>query len=263
MNTENKSLSISASDDPDVSKFINPFLEETLGSFIQFKALTMEHELTINFIQKPLSDNSNFYHNPYYYFEYILESKDDNSLVDILKKRGLVTKLSVTNERDYKNWSDFVISINLTPTGLTNLNELLGILKGYLTYMKKNLINEKYYDYLKKVSILNFQFKTSHSNSVSQQVSSIGARFHKYPLKFLLDENHLLNNFNKTVLNEYANGLNLEKSLILIPSRENKIPEFNFLDNKTMNKIYEPWYRTDFIYYKVNYTHLELIFSDN
>jgi secreted Zn-dependent insulinase-like peptidase len=243
--------------------FKNPFSNEILGSFVKFTALSMEHELSIIFIQKPLHEIY-FFNNPFFYFQYLLEAKDENSLLDKLKKQGLATKLTVNNERDYSAWSDFELSITLTKKGVKYLDTILYHIKEYLIYMKKNLINEKYFNYLKKVSLLNFEYKSPHNKELYQYASNLGARLQKNPIQYLLDENHFVGNFSlsKKSLHEYAEKLSLKNSIVFLPFKVNDElfdidEEYKFLSHYSKLKSYEPWYRTNFTSYKINFTELD------
>jgi insulysin len=244
-----------------LSTFTNPINPDKFGTFIFFNSLTLDHELQIVFLQKPLSNYFNFYHNPLFYFEYLLDSKEENSLIDQLKHENLANKLSTSSDREYKEFSDLVLTINLTKQGVGKVQKVLSIVRSYLDYMKSNLISERYYNYLRKVSKLNFEFKTTHESLIYQHVSELGARAHKFPLRFLLDDKHMVFNYNQTVLVEYAKGIDLEKSLIFFPTKNLQEidieDEFSFLDKKSKKSEYEPWYRTNFTYYKINFSKIE------
>lgn len=244
----------------------NPINSEKIGSFIFFNSLTLDHELQIVFLQKPLSNYLNFYYNPLFYFEFLLDSKDENSLIDILKRKNLANKLSTSSEREYKEFSDLVLTINLTKVGVKQIQTVLSIVKSYLDYMKLNLINEKYYNYLRKFSKLNFEFKTTHNNLIFQHISELGARSHKFPMRFLLDDKHMVFNYNQTALEDYSREIDLEKSLIFFATKNFKKYEkledknisssFSFFDKNSKLSEYEPWYRTNYIYYKIDFSKL-------
>lgn len=229
-----------------------PFSKNDLGNFITFDALNLEHELSIVYLQSSLREYYNFYHNPFYYFAFILENKDENSLIDILKKKQLASKLSVSYERDYQEWSDFVLTLSLTKQGIDNLDEVLKTINSYITFMKNKLINKKYYDFLKKVGKLNFEYKALHSSNVFEIVSKFGAKIQKSPAQYVLDDIHLINNFNSSLLHSYADNLKFDNSLIFIPKKLTENKTYSFLINTSKKNDYEPWYRTNFTIFKID-----------
>ena len=139
--------------------FANPFEKEVQGLIIKFDSISMENELEINFIQPPLIKNlSLFDSNPYFFFFNIFISKEDNSLYDILKREELITKLSVAGDREYDEWSDFSLTINLTKKGVGKLDYVLTIVNSFIEKVKSELINKDSHSYVQKLSKLNFEY---------------------------------------------------------------------------------------------------------
>lgn len=84
-------------------------------------------------------------------------------------------------------------------------------------------------------------------------LSSYGDKIQKYPIKYLLDDNRVINNYNKTVLTQYSDNLNLNKSIIFIPNK--LINETNSSDILK----YEPYYKTKYSYNKLNFTNIKKV----
>jgi secreted Zn-dependent insulinase-like peptidase len=92
-------------------------------------------------------------------------------------------------------------------------------------------------------------------------LSNLGARSHNFPMRYLLDESHLVNSFNMTALTEYAKGLDIEKALIFLPAKNlnYKNLEYKFLVKGIKKIQYEPWYRTNFTIYKVDFSKINSV----
>ncbi len=239
-------------------EFKSPFNKDRLGNIVSFESFTQEYELKIIFIQKSMRGHKFFKLKPSLFFTFIIESKEDNSLIDILKKQNLATKLNVGVDKEYNKWSDFKIEIILTKKGIENLNKVLEIISNYLDYMKLNLINKEYFDYLKEIQSLKFEEKNILGNNIYEIVSKMSSRAHHYPISYILHENIFEGNFNKEILEEYARNLVFENSLIFIPSKffNEEASKFNFLTEA--EKKYEPWYKTNFKLYKINFEKLNM-----
>jgi insulysin len=240
-----------------IHKSHSPFNKDTLGTLIRFNSLIAEHEMVISFIQPPLSASYNI--NPSFYFSYLFETKDENSLIDVLKKKQLATKLTSSVERDLHDWSDLSIQISLTTEGGHRIEEVLQIIHNYFNYMRSNLINKKTFDYLKKISKLNFEYRTIHTGMTYEFVNKLAAKSLNSPIEEILDNTHILGEFNQTLLHSYANNLRLENSIVQIPIKMTN-SSLNFLHNNTESH-YEPWYKTNFTISKINFNYLN--FNNN
>jgi len=236
--------------------FQSPFNKDTMGSLISYESHNVEYDLTITFIQKSLRSHEYYKINPSLYFSFIFNSKEDKSLIDILKKENLATKLHTVTDREYDRWSDFSIEIFLTKNGMENLDKVFNLVSNYLEYIRANFINEEYFNYLKDIEDLKFREKNPLSQSIYEIVSKMGSRAHHYPVSYILHQNIFEGNFNKSLLEEYAKNLDLTNSIIFIPTKNfnNVASKFDFLIPKEKN--YEPWYKTSFQAFKVDFDKL-------
>jgi insulysin len=231
----------------------SPYNKNSLGSFIRYHSLNLENELTFTFIQPPLTEF--FGINPYYYFSFIVESRDDDSLISILKKKQYISKLGVQNDRNLKDWSDFTIVMDLTKEGIEGLEDILQITSRFLDSLRDKMINKKTYEYLHKVSKLNFEYGKSDAGLFTY-ISKLSAKLHEYPVQHLLDDLHITHSFNDTQLASYASGLRLDNSIITIPAKHTDGKNYTFIDNNSALEDYEPWYRTNFTIYQLNLTNI-------
>jgi insulysin len=227
----------------------SPYSKDKLGSFIRFNSFTLENQLTISFIEFPSTDH--FTTNPFYYFSFLVESRDDDSLIGILKKKQLITKLGVEMNRNLKDWSDFTIVMDLTKDGLARLDDVLQITNAFLNSLSNSMINKKTFDYLHKISKLNFEFGESNLYLYSY-ISKLAAKLQDHPIQHLLDDIHITHSFNETVLASFASNLKLENSIIAIPAKHTMSQNYTFLLGKEISD-YEPWYRTNFTFNKINF----------
>jgi insulysin len=229
-------------------KINSPYSKDALGSFIQYHSLNLENELTITFIQFPLNELFNI--NPFYYFSFIVESRDDDSLISILKRKQYISKLGVENDRNLKDWSDFTIVMDLTKEGTNNLEDILKITHAFLETLREKMVNKKAFEYLHKISKLNFEYGRSDL-SLFTYLSKLAAKLQDYPVQHLLDEIHITHSFNDTLLESYAANLKLENSIITIPAKITENKNYTFIGNN-IREDYEPWYRTNFTISKLN-----------
>lgn len=243
---------------PETYKFQSPFGKEIMGTIISFESQTLEYDMTITFIQKSLRSHEYYKTKPSLYFAFVIDSKEENSLIDILKKQNFATKLHVSADREYDKWSDLTIEISLTKNGMSNVDKVLELVSNFLDYARANFINEEYFNYLKQIQTLKFEEKNFLSQNIYEMVSKMGGRAHHYPLSYILYEHIFEGKFNKEVLENYAKNLELSNSIIFIPSKtfELNSSKFDFLTSGEKN--YEPWYKTNFQPFKINFEKLNL-----
>ena len=239
--------------------FTSPISNENLNSIILYDTIISDiDELKISFIQPPIIDRNNFNVNPYMYFKFILESKNPNSLSEILKNKGYISKLSVSNEKNFNTWSDLSLSLALTKKGYMNIKNILKITESFLTLIKEKHIRQEYYDYLNLLSQTTFQLQRISNDKLFQYLSKISTKMQKFPITQILNEYHTTSKWDNNTYNtllRYSDNLSIKKSIMFL-NRRSDYSSFNI--SSFANKIkddYEPWYKTNFSLYKSTLTY--------
>ena len=239
--------------------FSSPVSKQNLNSIILYDTIISDiDELKISFIQSPIIDKRNFNVNPYTYFKFILESKCPNSLSEILKNKGYISKLSVSNEKNFKTWSDLSLSYALTKKGYMNIKNILKITESFLNLIKEKHIRKEYYDYLNLLSRTTFQLQRISYDKLFQYLSKISTKMQKFPISQILNEYHITSKWDNNTYNtllRYSDNLSIKKSIMFL-NRRSDYNSFNI--SSFANKIkddYEPWYKTNFSIYRSTITY--------
>jgi insulysin len=248
-----------------------PFNINNLGYFTMHKSLKDHKEMDIIFpipeklymneIEENCS-NPNTYNlnNPGLYFKYLMNQKINGTLMESLLQNGFATAMRSRIKTYYSGFESFVITIQLTEKGLTNINEVINLIFDYLEFLSKNAIPDKklfdlvkqYFDnifYKQKFKIGSYRFVKEFSNAIWD-----------YPDKFLLSTKKLLNEYDENLLKEFASIFNIKNSIIMLGSKnfENLGPfkRYNLFINdfqpKTFLTYHEHWLNTFFGVYKLN-----------
>ena len=210
-------------------------------------------ELKISFVQPPIIDETNYNINPFLYYKFILESKEANSLSNILNNKGYITKLTINNEKNFKNWSDLTISLSLTKKGYLNLKTVIKIIQFFFTYCKEHLIKKEYYEYMSSLSKINFEYQNVQPDKKYQYVSKIATKMQKFPIINILNDFHIISGWNNNTaqaIKRYGEKLNMKNSIMFL-NRRSDYETFNITSmSKKVKDDYEPWYKTHFTLYK-------------
>lgn len=172
---------------------------------------------------------------PSVYFDYILRSEGEGSLIKYLRSNDLAEDLRTTVDNDLNSdtiFSLFVITIDLTKKGLKNVEKVLEAVFNYLKYLQKNGINERIFSAIKEIRYSGYL--RSKSIDSLDDIIMTSMKMRKFPPGRALDGICLFD-FEPKVLQEFIDKLNEMKFNIMTTSKQ-----------KIKYNTIEPWYGTEY-----------------
>lgn len=127
---------------------------------------SMPHQL-INYHNKPLS-----------YIGYLLGHEGDGSLLSYLKSQGLVNALSAGTGLQGYNYTEFSISVALTDLGISEIDQVIGLIFHQINLVRKKGIEA--WRYLEKHSLVKTAFDFQEPVSPSSLTSHLATNLFNY-----------------------------------------------------------------------------------
>jgi len=95
---------------------------------------------------------------PLEYIQSLVGHEGHGSLLSLLKERNLATALEADTEA-YRDFAMFEVSVDLTPEGLNETNEIVCMVFRYIDLLRTSGPQEWYWKERKAIRDLRFQFK--------------------------------------------------------------------------------------------------------
>ena len=186
------------------------------------------------------------------YINYLLRSE---SLLKILReKKYIITDEIIASRSNYLDNNEFFyILIALSDEGLKNINEVIIIINKYISLIKENGSDKKYYDdftkYMNNKDVLRFTKKQFFKDNFILQIFNnyINFGYDNILLSGKLSEE----DYDENILKKYLNQIDYNKSFYGVNAMT-KIKELdynNILDDKTDEIL--NYYKTDFVLGKI------------
>ena len=143
-------------------KSINTFKEEAFdfhneGLFLSYKSSKEENCVQIAFcIDSKLDD---FKKKPLSYLGNLIDNENPNGFSVFLKEAGYITGLKTILQSKNLNFSLFVIQLDLTEKGYSEVEDLLKYVFGYLRKIEKEGISLYRFEEFKKIYAFSFLYK--------------------------------------------------------------------------------------------------------
>ena len=157
------------------------------------------------------------------YISHLLGHESEGSILYVLQKHGLATKLSVGIYENNSHMGLFAINIYLTNKGEDNIKQIIDMVYYYIKLIKDN-INEYLYNERKYISELIFKFlEKDNSLSYAKQLSS--SMIYCKNMKYILYDAYnykKFGNITKEHINKYIDELQKYKSVIILSSKKYK-----------------------------------------
>ncbi|OWB55534.1 hypothetical protein B5S28_g1406 [[Candida] boidinii] len=235
----------------------SPFNTNNYSSkLIKAKPIMESRNLEISF---PVPDSSPFWKSsPTKYLSHLLGHESEGSLLYNFKEKSWANGLSCGSMGISSGFSNFVMSIELTPLGLENYKSIITDVFKYIQMLKIEGPKEWVFTEIRDDSITSFKFK--QKGSASSTVSRLAGTLHnlKYhntssdlpkesftdipefetiPPEFLLSSSSIVREYNPDLISKFLSYLNSENFKITLVSK-------NFKD-ESLN-LTEKWYGTKY-----------------
>jgi len=194
-----------------------PWEMNNIGKLILFKTINNHQEIDINFMLDDMFDK--IPQNPALYFKFLLNYRGKGSLNDILRSKGLVAGIKTHLRRTHKGFSFFKISGYITRYGIKNLDKVLSVIMRYVKYVREKALDEKLYNYAKKVFNLSFFFNNKKLKLTSFLKSMCNIVW-KYDKKHYFTQHKILPEYNEMALKDFGKKLTLKNAVVMVGNKE-------------------------------------------
>tara|TARA_R110000744_G_scaffold66320_1_gene135469 strand:+ start:5049 stop:7844 length:2796 start_codon:yes stop_codon:yes gene_type:complete len=146
------------------------YLPKHQQKWISVQPVKNDQQLIISFAMPSIDK---FYRQkPESILAYLIGHEGPGSILSLLKSKQWALALTAGSGINGSNFKDFNISISLSELGAKNITAIVSIVFSYLNLLKKEPLNEQYYQEKKSLAELSFSYqeKLSPLDSVSQLV---------------------------------------------------------------------------------------------
>ncbi|PDH36355.1 MAG: peptidase M16 [Halieaceae bacterium MED-G27] len=205
-------------DRPEVETPIN--IAEVAGKRIHFKPQQDLRELRLSFI---IENNSSEWRNkPNDYLGYVIGSEMANTPASVLKSMGLISGLSARSDESlYGNYGSFDINVELTPQGMKNREEIVSVILGYIEFLRREGIDDRYAGEYKQSLDNRFRFLEKFDDF--SYVASLAASMQEYPLENIIDARYRFDGFDQAGVDTVLEQLTLDRLNIWYISQEEPV----------------------------------------
>ncbi len=150
-----------------------------LPELLKVHSLKDMRSLSLSF---PIPSQRDFYHSkPDDYIANLLGHEGPGSLLDTLKKAGLVDGLSAGTGMDSGQQATLEISMSLTPDGLAQRNRIIQLTFAYIDKIRQHGIDKQRFEEMKRLAQINFRFRERPSpirqvSRLSMQLQHVNPR---------------------------------------------------------------------------------------
>ena len=168
------------------------------------------------------------------------------TLTSSLNKDNLCNELAAGPANYCKTYSSFYVSISLTKKGIENYKEVILRTLKYIKVIQNKGINERYYDELKQIAQMQFDYKSK--STPLTMVENCVSNLMEYAPEDVITSTHLFGEFKEPLLKKYLDLLTLDNLNIYFVSK---------LFEKECN-LTENYYGTKYYKEKLNITEDEI-----
>ena len=223
---------------------IPPYDETNLKYFYKIVPVKNADELSLEWYL-PFCDN--YYANPLYYLSYVFGHEGPNTLTASFYKDNLCSALVAGAVNKSNTYMSFTITISLTKKGIENYREVILRTLKYIKIIQEKKINERYFNDLKNITQLQFDYK--NKLSPTNAAKGYASQLMNYKPEDVLFAGVIFKEYNEKLIRKYLDLLTLDNLNVYFISNS-----FEKECNLT-----EKWYGTKYCKEKLNITEEEII----
>ena len=186
------------------------------ASFIKIEPIKEVRKLTLSFSmpavekyyrQKPLS-----------YIAHLLGNEGCGSLMSLLKGRGLINTLAAGGGINGSNFREFTVSLNLTPQGLDNIDEIVTAVFQYIELIRQHGMDE--WRYHEKQSVLELAFRYQEKSRPLDTVSYLVMNLMHYDPEDIIYGDYMMAGYDEAMIRELLDYLTPENMRLVLVAKE-------------------------------------------
>ncbi|MDP5213931.1 insulinase family protein [Pseudoalteromonas tunicata] len=181
---------------PEVTQSLD--LTKVAGKKVYYKPNEDVKQLKLDFTIK--NNITDYAVKPNSFISYLLSSEMPGTPAQILRDKGWVSQLTSSASPDmYGNYGSLSIDAELTDLGMQHRDEIVAIIMQYIDLIKKEGVNDKYFNEIR--TSLNNQFQFLEKGDEFGYVSNLADSMQKYPLNNVINAGFYYAKFDKNSVN--------------------------------------------------------------
>ncbi|WP_160169835.1 insulinase family protein [Marinospirillum insulare] len=194
----------------------NLFTQEQLPAQVDYLPLRQQHQLLLLF---PIPDQTaNYQKKADHYLGGLLGHEGEGGLLATLKAENWATSLSAGTQMSNGKQALFSISLELTPEGDKNRQEILALVFNHLALIKEQGIEA--WRYQEDAQLASNAFRFAESTKASSLVTHLAMNLARYPTQDVLRAHYLFDEFDPLLINNLLDQLTPQRLLVVRTSPE-------------------------------------------
>lgn len=192
------------------------FAANSLPKLIEYQPIKTSYQLEVHF---PLPDQkANYQQKAVNYLAHLLGEESETSLLAHLKQLGWANALAAGGHFATGKEMLFSLSLDLTPAGSANKDQVLAMIFAQLEKIQQEGINKWRYAEIAQLAEQNFNF--AENTPAVSQVIHLATQLKHYPIKDLISQAYLYKQFDERLIRNLAQQLTPENMLVIHTSPE-------------------------------------------
>lgn len=192
------------------------FAVNSLPKLIEYQPIKTSYQLEVHF---PLPDQkANYQQKAINYLAHLLGEESETSLLAHLKQLGWANALAAGGHFATGKEMLFSLSLDLTPAGSANKDQVLAMIFAQLEKIQQEGINKWRYAEIAQLAEQNFNF--AENTPAVSQVIHLATQLKHYPIKDLISQAYLYKQFDERLIRQLAQELTPENMLVIHTSPE-------------------------------------------
>ena len=175
---------------------------------------------------------------PEQYLTHLIGHEGKGSLFQSLKNRGWLTSLSAGCDSDAHGYNFFQISLDLSPSGWENYEEILKWIIQYVSLLRSWGPHERIFEECRQLSEINFKFREKGDPSTFTHQLATWMQQYQHDPRLILAGPFISEVFDSSCIQDLMNGLTCDKMRVTMASSN------NLDESRVIEK--EPWYGTEY-----------------
>lgn len=185
---------------------------------------------------------------PEQYLTHLIGHEGEGSLYQSLKTRGLITSLSAGCDSDAHGYNFFQISLDLSPSGWENYEEILKWIVQYVSLLRQWGPHERIFEECRQLSEINFKFREKGDPSTFTHQLATWMQQYQHDPRLILAGPFISEKFDPSCIQDLMNHLTCDRMRVTRASSN---------DLEVIEK--EPWYGTEYQVGKLSDNLLEIL----
>lgn len=186
--------------------------EHEKGQFITIEPIKDVRKLTLSFTL-PATDEY-YRQKPLSYIAHLLGNEGSGSLMSRLKARGWINTLAAGGGVSGSNFREFTISLNLTPKGLDNIDNIVATIFQYIALIHDNGFDE--WRYAEKHSVLEMAFRYQEKSRPLDTVSYLVMNLLHYAPEDIVYGDYMMAGYDEPLIRRFLDMLSPDNMRLVL-----------------------------------------------